>query len=650
MREIFPLYTSGNRGFSDEPLVELDYRSEGRKIKIKIRYFFPGFTVSDDKRNVFRQKRYKRWHKFQEAKISGAGFLSQNQEPLLPSFGRFVQIPPGYDVVDVTSRKYRRREKNKILLSWAEEDVTAKTTIKFDEKMYQLDRFWPSSAKNKNEMVEVSNPYYFYMDGYKAVLVHVRPLQYNPRKRLLRGYGKIIVTITVAPEKMTKKEKEIESTLTRQPDYLEGFSNLILNPDREFFKHLLKTKKNDGDKADTHENTDFLIIYASNLAKPVKKLKAWKEKRGLVTETVSIEKIGNTPERIKKYIRTKKIRHSPRMRYVLLFGDVDKIVMSQNDENGKKYTDHYYYTHKDAGDSECILPFVSGGRIPAINESEGMRVVEKIIRYETKETNDPMCQDRITLAAYFQDCIDEGRHAREKGDGRSEVSSVKTMEDIRAHLVCKGYKVSRAYLSQAQHPILYRDGTPVSLEVKENIKTVGDDVTEQVVEYINYGQRIVAQTGHGDNKGWDRPPLRVDDLRSIPAEKISVFFNITCLTGKFRSGSQKKCFAEKLLTMDGIAASIVAANDYSQRWRNYTMAKGLFDAICPGIIGRFPKDNKSNPVKYRRLGDILNYAKAYLLVKHGYNKLNEPGFKHLTKEQIEIYHVIGDPTLEIRYR
>jgi hypothetical protein len=648
MQEIFPLYTSGSKGFSDEPLVELDYRSEGRNIKIKIRYFFPGFTISDDKRSVFRSRRYRRWHKFQEVKISGAGFLSQDQEPLLPSFGRFVQIPSSYGVVDVTSRKYCRKGKNKVLLTWAEENVSHNETIEFDEKKYQLNRFWPSSTKNEDEIVEVSNPHYFYMDGYKTVLVHVRPLQYNPRKKLLRGYGKVIVTITAAPMQMTKKKRQIESALTTQPDFLEGFSNLLLNPGRELFINLLNLQKAKLDVSAKKKKIDLLIIYADNLARPAKKLKQWKVKRGLLTEVIAISKVGNTPEHIKKYIRDKKINHSPRLRYVLLLGDVDKIVMSQDDENDKKYTDHYFYTHKDAGDSECILPFVSGGRIPVTNESEGMRVVEKIIRYETKETSDSTDQDRVALAAYFEDCISEGGTRTE--DGRSEVDSVESMEDIRAHLICRGYKVSRAYLSQAKHPTLYRDGTPVSLEVKEKLKTDKDDVTTQIVACINNGQRIVSQTGHGNSDGWVKPPLKVEDLQSISTDKASVFFNITCLTGQFRSGLQKKCFAEELLTMEGIAASVVAANYNSQRWRNYSMVKALFDAICPGIISRFPKDNESNPVKYHRLGDILNYAKAYLLVKHGYNKLNGPEFKHRTKEQIEIYHVIGDPTLEIRYR
>jgi len=94
-----------------------------------------------------------------------------------------------------------------------------------------------------------------------------------------------------------------------------------------------------------------------------------------------------------------------------------------------------------------------------------------------------------------------------------------------------------------------------------------------------------------------------------------------------------------MLVLNGGAPTLIAANFITSTWHNDSMAKALFDALWPGIIPAFPKTNISNPVKNRRLGDLLNYAKAYLLVKHGANAE--------TKEQFELYHIIGDPTLEI---
>ena len=69
------------------------------------------------------------------------------------------------------------------------------------------------------------------------------------------------------------------------------------------------------------------------------------------------------------------------------------------------------------------------------------------------------------------------------------------------------------------------------------------------------------------------------------------------------------------------------------------MIKALFDAIWPGVIPTYPVTTLRFPVKYYRMGDILNYAKAYLLIAHGINAN--------TQKHFEIYHVVGDPTLHI---
>ena len=69
------------------------------------------------------------------------------------------------------------------------------------------------------------------------------------------------------------------------------------------------------------------------------------------------------------------------------------------------------------------------------------------------------------------------------------------------------------------------------------------------------------------------------------------------------------------------------------------MIKALFDAIWPGVITTYPTTTMRFPVKYYRIGDIMNYAKAYLLVAHGVNAN--------TQKHFEIYHVVGDPTLHI---
>jgi len=111
------------------------------------------------------------------------------------------------------------------------------------------------------------------------------------------------------------------------------------------------------------------------------------------------------------------------------------------------------------------------------------------------------------------------------------------------------------------------------------------------------------------------------------------------LTGQFDFSTASDSFAEYILKKDGGAPSLIAATRVSGTWRNDSLEKALFDGIYPGVIPTYPGTTASYAIKNNRLGDLLNYAKVYLFTSHGLNSG--------VKGHNEIYHVIGDPTLEI---
>jgi hypothetical protein len=74
--------------FGEEPIVEI-HQEPGL---INITYTFPGFFVSDDAREVDGDE-----IPFTQLNIAAAGFLAESGKPLLPSFGRYVQIPPNHN-------------------------------------------------------------------------------------------------------------------------------------------------------------------------------------------------------------------------------------------------------------------------------------------------------------------------------------------------------------------------------------------------------------------------------------------------------------------------------------------------------------------------------------------------------------------------
>jgi len=325
------------------------------------------------------------------------------------------------------------------------------------------------------------------------------------------------------------------------------------------------------------------------------------------------------------------------LRYILLLGGVDKITVSQEEGRHAEITDHYFYTHKDAEYSECLLPWISGGRIPVEKEEEGMSVVDQIIRYEKDPPFDPEYYKRVTVAGSFvAGENEEGGYQ----DGRAKDNSMKTLEDIRTHMISQGFEVNRVYFSSTDKSksYVYNNGTPVPRELKDHIITDQDTAAKLLISYLNEGQLIACHRGHGWWDGWLEPRFKTKDLKFISSDRPWVLFSINCLTGSFHEPS-KDVLAQKMLALSGGPPTLIAANFITSTWHNDSMAIALFDALWPGIIPVFPKTDMIYPVKNRRIGDLLNYAKAYLLVQHGANIE--------TKEQIELYHIIGDPTLEI---
>ena len=292
-------------------------------------------------------------------------------------------------------------------------------------------------------------------------------------------------------------------------------------------------------------------------------------------------------------------------------------------------TDHYLFTRHDASGSECVLPWVAGGRIPVTTVEDADTVVDQIVRYERTPPCDPEHYRRMTFAAYFQD-----DHPQ---DDKADRAYMLTMERIREHLVGLGFDVARVYVSNNPAPKRFKDASSVPPEVAASIVD-GGTATDLLISELSEGQVVIGHRDHGMDTGWAHPALLDTHLKGVHSSAPSLLYSINCRTGRFDAVPHDS-FAEAALKMDGGPPSLIAATENSGSWRNDSMMKALFDALWPGVIPTFPGTTASYPVRANRLGDLLAYAKSYLLVAHGVTG----GVKH----HLEIYHVIGDPTLEV---
>jgi len=600
----------------EEPIVSVE-ESKGR---IVISYVFPGFYFVDQGQEVDGEQLA-----FKGVDISKIGVLAESGKPLLPSFGRYVQIPFNCDY-KVTVQTGEPLYFHDVLIFPAQQQLTdspdQKSEFEFEKEFYASDQWYPEN------IVHVDGPYE--IDGYNALVVHVRPAQYNPALKQLRAYGNIEVKIDVVPKKGEKdKLTPDDADLTK-----EAFGNLFLNP-RRGVQDRLEIDSGLMRPLEEKCEPDFLIIYYRDFKDASEKLALWKNMIGLRTEIVAIEETGGTVETIKTYVRNRRKAQCSRLRYVLLFGDVDMIPSEVIPESGGRLggdnnvSDYYYSTPRDPeSGKDLVMPWLSIGRIPVRTAQQAAAVVDKILGYEGNPPGDPEYYRRMTFAGYFQDW---------NMDGTDDRNYMKTLEAIRQQMIVLGFDVQRVYVSDNPEPQRYRDGTPVPPDVKMAI--VGNpQATDMLVLAANDGQLIMAHRDHGMEEGWHRPEFTNAQLASIGGKNPSMFFSVNCLTGRFDLAGGKQCFAEELLAMNVGAPSLIAATRASGTWLNDALMMALFDGLWAGVLPTFPGTTVSYPVYANRLGDVLNYGKSYLLVSMS-------GDTTGIKDHFEIYHVVGDPTL-----
>ncbi|MHC1728734.1 MAG: C25 family peptidase propeptide domain-containing protein [Syntrophobacteraceae bacterium] len=223
---------------TEKPLVQI---LKERDRQIKIDYIFPGFYLYDADSEIDGRQ-------FQKISIYCTGSISEFGKPFLPSFGRYIQIPRN-SLVSKTLFERGIEFKFQGLSLWpAQRGRYDQKPNEYDYSsgFYKENTFYPG----EDNIVRVNGPYE--MDGYRAVLVHITPFQYNPAKEELIGYGSVTLTLD-----LIRDEKVAELP---EAGRLMAFGNLIINPAIGIEKKLgFPVTK--GKKGIIPSGPEFLVIY-----------------------------------------------------------------------------------------------------------------------------------------------------------------------------------------------------------------------------------------------------------------------------------------------------------------------------------------------------------------------------------------------------
>ncbi len=397
---------------------------------------------------------------------------------------------------------------------------------------------------------------------------------------------------------------------------------------------------------------EFLILTHPGFRSAADRLAVWKNSKGILTRVVNVnDGWGSGPdtrEQIDAYIENEYKNSLIRPSYVLLLGDAEFIAPFYVSTTGSATTgtDYPYALLSSDGDD---VPDFAVGRIPVDTLAQADTVVDKIINYEKTPPFDFAFYRNASIASQFQ-CCRSGSPA-----GRDQRSFIETSELARNELLARGKTVERIYTRTGYDtPRRYYNGTllPAALAPASGFAWDGD--TSDIVNAFNAGRFLILHRDHGSKDGWVHPEFESTNVTSdlTNGAKLPVVFSVNCASGLFdnetASGDYDTTvgsvyFAERLLRKaTGGAVGILGDTRDSPTWANSALTRGFFDAVWPNTLPAY-----GPATSHRRLGDILNYGKTYLMTQIGVAGTTEAPSGWEVTSELYLWHVIGDPTLEM---
>ncbi|MFT3858450.1 MAG: C25 family cysteine peptidase [Aquabacterium sp.] len=414
----------------------------------------------------------------------------------------------------------------------------------------------------------------------------------------------------------------------------------------------------------------YLIVTHPNFKAAADSLKAHKQALGISTRVVTTSEITGggasaTEGQIRSWIANYYNTHLVRPKWVLFMGDSEFVPTHYDQKNiwdpARNAGDMWYGQFLPGATATTIPPF-GIGRMPVDTLAQANTIVNKVIAFENSPpANAIFGQDfysRLTFASYFQ------------SSGTTDQRwFVETSEMVRDHAVGLGYSVARLYTAPAgSNPSFYNSGAAIPAALKKP-GFAWDADRNDIAAAVNQGTALLYHRDHGWWDGWGDPSFTTSDLSliSVTNNRFPVVFSINCASGVFDNetvdlpaniwgsgygmSSASTYWAEAFLRKSDGALAIIGDTRQSSTTDNNQLTLGLFDGVFPGLIGTY---GSGSPVQ--RLGDLLNYAKTYLSDVASGAQANihplggsgtRPGIVDL-RQELNIYNLLGDPTVKLR--
>jgi hypothetical protein len=527
-----------------------------------------------------------------------------------------------------------------------------------DADAYASDQLFPAEIVSIQAMGQ--------MRDLDLVQLNIAGGQYNPKTKLLKLFKSVeFEVIFEGGEDGFLPEAQLKNPFEQS---FQGIYEQVLNR-RAIYEYLIPEIIISPPSCWGHE---FIIITHPDFRPAADALRNWKVSRGLSTVVIETGNdpgdAGTTNTQIRNTIRSRYNNCLVRPSYVLLLGDAEFIppfyrTTMYGDSAGTDL-DYSLMTNAD------IMPDLAYGRIPVDTLTDAQRVIDKIINYENLPPFNASFYSNVTVASYFQCCRPDVAQ-----DGTTSRSFIETAELIRNGLLARGYTVERIYNTDTAYhnnpaessyynsatrstvPNRYYNGALLPADLRASSGYAWDGDGTDVINAFNAGRFLMLHRDHGGPNGWGDPSFGTGSLASLSnGNRTPVVYSINCASGLFDNETLNPAaqgwnyntsvagsyWAERLLRMEGGAVGIIGDTRNSPTWANSALARGLFDATWPTVLPTY-----GGNVSYRRLGDILNYGKAYMVSQVGVAQTAGSISNDAATTNVILYHVFGDPSMKM---
>jgi PKD repeat protein len=560
--------------------------------------------------------------------MPGAILPTNQGEPNLPGFGRFIAIPQGakakYEIVDMEMEVIHNV---KILPSpeILKDTEKGEATYIEDEKIYSRNAFFPLQPVRLSNAMKIR--------GVDANMLSITPYQYNPVTQELKVFYNIKVKITFEGGNGHFGEDRLRNRWWDNilEEELMNYSSL---PVIDYNKRVQNGSKETG--------CEYLIIVPNDaeFSQWADSLKLFRTTQGIDTKVVSLSEVGgNTSSAIETYIDNAYNTWDVPPAAVLLMADYGSD--ASNSITSPVY-DSYCISDNFYADVDADgLPDITLARMTAQNATQLETMVTKVLENErTPATNPDVYDHPITACGFqterwFQIAAEtvRGYWDIELGKNTTRINAIYSGTPGSSWSTNSNTSMVVNYFGPSG--LGYIPASPAALG-----GWTGGNATA-VSNAINAGSFMLLHRDHGGEDGWGEPSYSNSDINSLNNTVLPFVWSINCLTGKFNISGE--CFAEKFHrhTKNGHnagALGIIAATESSYSFVNDTYIWGCFDYMW----NDFMPDFGSNPVSRGIMPAFANVAGKYFLDQS--NWPSNPDKKELTNY---LFHHHGDAFLSV---